>query len=234
MDKGFPADTFLGGVSPETAEHLMAAGTLAAYTDRRPLLRQGDAGTHVLLLLHGMVKIVTCTVEGHEVVLAFRRAGDMIGEMAALERRPRSSTVVACGNVTVRVVQWPAMKKLLGQHPDAGASLLQMLSARLRWANQRQLDHHAYGAVIRLARGLVELARLHEPPQRGELETRREIPVSLTQEEVASLAGLALTTTQKALAELRRDGLVEVSYRKIIITNFPKLLVLSKLIDENP
>ncbi|MFT2015921.1 Crp/Fnr family transcriptional regulator [Streptomyces sp. 796.1] len=230
----FPADTFLGGVSPETAKHLMAAGTLAEYADRRPLLRQGDAGSHVLLILHGMVKIVTCTVEGHDVVLAFRRAGDMVGEMAALEHRPRSSTVVARGNVTVRVIQWPTMKKLLGQYPDAGASLLQMLSARLRWANQRQLDHHAYRAVIRLARGLVELARLHDPSQHGELETRREIPVSLTQEELASLAGLALTTTQKALAELRRDGLVEVSYRKIIITNFPKLLVLSKLIDENP
>ncbi|MFE6777209.1 Crp/Fnr family transcriptional regulator [Streptomyces sp. NPDC057702] len=230
----WPSATFLGRVEPQTLEELLAAGTAAEYAADRTLLHQGEDSRHVLLITRGVVKVVAGTAEGHEMLVAVRVAGDLVGEMAALESRPRSGTVLACGEVTVRVIQWHILEKLLHRHPDAADSLMHMLCARLRWANRRRLDFRAYDSSIRLARVLAELTQMYGRPVRGAPDERQELAVTLTQTELASLAGLALTTAEKALADLARLGLVERSYRRITINDFPRLLVFSKIAAENP
>lgn len=230
----WPASTFLGRVEPDTLHELLHTGTVAEYAPHRTLLHQGDDSRHVLLITRGVVKVVACSADGYEMLLAVRVAGDLVGEMAALEHRPRSGTVLACGGVTARIIQWHTMEKLLGQHPDAAASLMHMLCARLRWANRRRLDYRAYDSSIRLARVLAELTQMYGRSVRGADEIRKEIAVALTQPELASLAGLALTTTEKALADLERHGLLKRNYRRITISDFPKLMVFSKIDEENP
>ena len=47
-----------------------------------PLCMEGDPSTHLLVLLAGWAKVISSTVEGHEMVLALRGPGDVIGELA--------------------------------------------------------------------------------------------------------------------------------------------------------
>ncbi|GGU59841.1 Crp/Fnr family transcriptional regulator [Streptomyces albospinus] len=185
----------------------------------------------MLLLTHGVVKVVASAESGYEMLLAVRVAGDLVGEMAAFEERPRSGSVIACSEVTARIIQVSTLETFLTQHPDAMRAMLGMLSARLRWANQCRIDFRAYDSRTRLARVLVELSRAYGHPMSENYAKQRVIGITLNQAELASLAGVALPTAEKALAELSRLGLVERSYRKLTISDVAKLLEFAKVVE---
>ncbi|MFC7623148.1 cyclic nucleotide-binding domain-containing protein [Microlunatus sp. GCM10028923] len=59
------------------------------------MLRQGDPGTHVLVLLSGVVKIVRFEADGRVRLLAFRGPGEVVGELAVQDDGSRLADVVA-------------------------------------------------------------------------------------------------------------------------------------------
>lgn len=95
------------------------------------IFREGDGGSTMCLIQTGRVAVVKGDLS-EPVVLSHRSAGEIVGEMALLEDRPRSASVVALENVRSLSVERGALRKLLGQHPELAMSLLSMLSARLR------------------------------------------------------------------------------------------------------
>ncbi|MET9393368.1 Crp/Fnr family transcriptional regulator [Streptomyces sp. NPDC006624] len=217
-----------------TREELLRQGTPMDYPPHRALLQQGDDSRHVLLLTSGVVKVVASSESGYDMLLAVRIAGDLVGEMAAFEERPRSGTVVACSAVSARIIQMRTLETFLGRHPDAMRAILHMLCARLRWANRRRVDFQAYDSLTRLARVLAELSQAYAQPAKGGDGRRCHLGVTLTQKELASLAGLKLNTAEKSLAALAAQGLVERSYRNITICDVPKLLEFAKVVADNP
>lgn len=204
------------------------------YPPHRVLLQQGDESRHVLLITSGVVKVVAHAESGYDMLLAVRIAGDLVGEMAAFEERPRSGTVIACSDVTARIIQVTALEAFLARHQDAMKAILRMLCARLRWANRRRLDFGAYDAQTRLARVLAELGQAYGQSVPNSDGKRCVLGVTLTQKELASLAGLKLATAEKSLAALTAMGLVEPGYRNITICDVPKLLEFAKILDDNP
>ncbi|WP_369215737.1 Crp/Fnr family transcriptional regulator [Streptomyces flavofungini] len=217
-----------------TREELLALGTPIVYPPHRALLQQGDDSRHVLLITSGVVKVVASSESGYEMLLAVRIAGDLVGEMAAFEERPRSGTVIACSDVTARVIQMRALEDFLARRPDAMRAILHMLCARLRWANRRRVDFQAYDSLTRLARVLAELCQAYARPAPDSDGRRCDLGVTLTQKELASLAGLKLPTAEKSLAVLTANGLVERSYRSITICDVPRLLEFAKVLADNP
>ncbi|MGC4980335.1 MULTISPECIES: Crp/Fnr family transcriptional regulator [unclassified Streptomyces] len=234
MDGEWPPFTFLSRLRSETRDEFLQQGIKKNYSPHQPLLQQGDSSRHVLLITSGVVKVAASSASGYDVLLAVRLAGDLVGEMAAFEELPRSGTVVACSEVTVRIIQLPVLEGLLSRHPDAMRAMLRMLSARLRWANRRRIDYKAYDAPTRFARVLAELGQAYAQPAPGDDGKRCVLGFTLTQKELASLAGLALPTAEKCLATLTAQGLVQRSYRNITICDVPKLLEFAKLDGEIP
>ncbi|WP_282791101.1 Crp/Fnr family transcriptional regulator [Streptomyces sp. CC224B] len=234
MKRVWPPSSFLGRLQPATREELLHQGTPMTYPPNRALLQQGDESRHVLLLTGGVVKVVASAECGYEMLLAVRIAGDLVGEMAAFEERPRSGTVIACGDVTARIIQMRTLETFLSRHPDAMRAILHMLCARLRWANRRRIDFQAYDSLTRLARVLAELCQAYAQPAPDGDGRRCDLGVTLTQRELASLAGLKLNTAEKKLAELTAQGLVERSYRNITICDVPKLFEFARVVADNP
>ena len=91
--RGWRPGTFLGSLARGTRAELLSRGERRAYPPGSALLNQGDRTFSVYLLLQGAVKIITVSPEGDTALLAIRSAGDIVGEMAALEGRPRSATL---------------------------------------------------------------------------------------------------------------------------------------------
>ncbi|MFP8944344.1 Crp/Fnr family transcriptional regulator [Streptomyces fenghuangensis] len=234
MNHVWPPTAFLGRLLNTTREEILRQGTPMTYPPNRVLLQQGDESRHVLLITSGVVKVVASSESGYDMLLAVRVAGDLVGEMAAFEERPRSGTVVACGDVTARIIQVRSLEAFLSRHPDAMRAVLHMLCARLRWANRRRIDFQAYDALTRLARVLAELCQAYAQPAPDGDGRRCDLGVTLTQKELASLAGLKLNTAEKKLAALTAQGLVERSYRNITICDVPKLLEFAKVLADNP
>ncbi|KUL26389.1 transcriptional regulator [Streptomyces regalis] len=226
----WPARSLLGVLSPPARWDLLGLGTEVRFDVGAVLLREGMNDRHVFLLLSGFAKVTATVENGEASLLAVRAAGDTVGEMAAMDGAPRSATVTACGPVTARVVQAGVLRELLLRRPEVSMALTGIVANRLRWANRRRLDFRGYPAKVRLARLLVELAAVYGSSRAGGVV----IGCRLTQPELATLIGAAVTTIQKVLRELRAEGLLETGYRSTVIRDLPRLRRLADLPDEGP
>lgn len=217
-----PYRGLLGRLSERAAHALLNSGSAAAYEPDHVLLRRGDAGGHAVLLLTGAVKVQAD--DSAPTLLGVRSAGDLVGEMAVLDGRPRSATVVACGLVTARVISRYQLKVLLNDHHELLVELARAGADQIRWSNE--LRRAMLGpAAVRIAQVLIHL--VHRHGHRGPDGTWT-LDVPLTNIELASIAGMKPRTAEKGFSELR-DAKVVLSRarRAIAIPDLERLLHLA-------
>src|SRR4051795_5788451 len=81
-------------LSPDDLAALVRRGVPRSFPRGQALLHVGQVPDRVLLLREGRVKVETTTAAGRSVVLAVRGPGELVGELAALDERPRSASIV--------------------------------------------------------------------------------------------------------------------------------------------
>jgi CRP-like cAMP-binding protein len=166
-----------------------------------------------------MVKATCVTRAGHEAILAFRGAGELIGELALIDQGPHSSTVIAIEPVEALIVPARDFRAFLEGRPAAAVALMRMVVDRFRDTDRRLVEFTASDALARVASRLLELAETH-----GERSDRGlTIAVPLSQEELAGWAGCSVKAVVNALQTLRRLGLVETARRQITILDLDGL-----------
>jgi CRP/FNR family transcriptional regulator, cyclic AMP receptor protein len=209
---------------------LLNLGTPVSFRPRHPMVRQGEDGRHALLLLAGAAKVVVHTEEGRDVLVAFRSAGDLVGEMAVLEDRPRSASVIAMGPVRARLIHGQELTDLMRRNGEICLAIAWMVSARLRWADRRRVEFVACEAPMRIGRVLVDIvSRYGRSTADG-----WDLGMSFSQTEIASLAGVALGTVEKALQFMQKEGLLRRYYRRIVITDLGRLSKFSGVEPDTP
>lgn len=103
---------------------------IADEVDSKPgevLMRQGDRGREFMLVVDGKVRIER---DGH--VIAHRGPGEFLGEMALLDGKPRTATVVTEEPSTLLVIHWGQFWPLLESVPAVQRKMLIGLSGRMR------------------------------------------------------------------------------------------------------
>lgn len=200
---------------------MLALGTVKDFAPGVALLREGEGGVHVLVLVKGLVKVTAISPEGHLALLAIRTAGDLVGELASMDNEPRIATVTAAGPVRTRVVSQAEFLGYLTRHPEVALAVSGSVGAKLRWATRRRIDFSAHEVHLRLARVLVELVRTYGSDD-------GEIGVPLSQPELAALVGAAEPTVHRALAHLRKEGIVGTGYRRVVVHDRARLEAIAE------
>ncbi|KAB8173777.1 Crp/Fnr family transcriptional regulator [Microbispora catharanthi] len=222
--------SFLDLLPVRAREELLRLGSLLTYPSRHMLIREGDPGHAVYLLVDALVKVTASTENGSRTLLSIRASGDIVGEMAALTDHPRMATVTTCRRSLVCVLKGPVFTAYLARIPESAAALSQVTIDRLRFADRRRLDFAGYEADICLARILVDLAVRHGRPRREGID----IGVPVTQSELGELIGIKERTVQKAMHDLSARGLVLQRHRGVIIRNLDGLTDFADLRLQSP
>jgi CRP-like cAMP-binding protein len=220
----WPAHTFVGQLSDRVRQVALELGTPISYQPRQAMVRQGEESRYTLLLVSGHAK-VTVNADGQEVLLAVRCPGDLVGEMAPLAERGRSATVVAADPVVARLIKGPDLTDAIDRHKDLRLAVVRSLVERLGMADRRAVDFVSCPARVRVCRVIAELIEscgIHTA--RG---WQPEFPMS--QAEIASLAGVGLSTVEKALVTLQQRGVLQRRYRQIVISDEAELRRLGRL-----
>ncbi|XVS63669.1 Crp/Fnr family transcriptional regulator [Actinosynnema sp. CA-299493] len=221
-DSGWPSQSLLGRLRDSTRRELLDIGTVVRYGPDREIIEQDAEDTHAVLLLDGAVKVQTTDEMGGTALLGIRVAGDLVGEMAALDRKPRSASVVTCGDVVAKLITSGELMSFLHRRNDVFVELLGMINDRLRWANQRRRDYLSHPAAERVARVLAELVQTY-----GREEAHGwTLGIPLTKVELASIAGMKPRTAEKAFSDLRRAGVTVSHLRRDVLV--PDLAALRK------
>jgi CRP-like cAMP-binding protein len=131
-------DSFLARVpifascTPEEIAAIDAVTQEQAFQPGQTIVSQGTPGQAFYMLLSGRVEIVR---DG--VALGAFRPGDFFGEMSLLDSAPRSATVRALEpTVCLMLSSWD-FRSVLEGNPSIAIKLLEVLSRRLRVANER-------------------------------------------------------------------------------------------------
>jgi CRP-like cAMP-binding protein len=107
------------------------------------IVRQDDAGDAMFLLVEGQARVVHHR-DGREIELAILKTGDFFGELALVDKGPRSADVEAQTDCTLLKISHAALAALAGVYPSAAFKFLiaigRLLVGRLRQSNQRYID----------------------------------------------------------------------------------------------
>lgn len=216
---GYPTVGFLGTLDGRQVRELRDRAIPRSFRKGQSLFHEGGSSDRVIVLLSGRVKVFTVTENGKEIVLGFRGPGDLLGELSALDREPRSASVAAIEPVEALAITARDFESYLADRPGVALRLVQMLSRRLRDADRKRVEYGAHDTVGRVAARLVELAERYGDPGADGVA----IGLPLSQEELAGWTGSSREAVSKALGSLRRVGWVSTERRRIIVLDLEAL-----------
>ena len=198
---------------------VLAAGHERRVRPRRRLYGEGEKAPSLVVLMSGRVKVSSLTVDGEERLLALRGPGDLLGEMATLTGRARTATVTAIDDVRATVLPADAFERLWRDEPVILQALVGALGHRVEEADRARMEL-LDEAPVRIRRLLLDLVERYSVPI---AEGARRIDVSLSQEDLASLAFTSRGMVAAALRELRDRGIVRTGRRELVITDLDAL-----------
>lgn len=126
---------------------------------RSVLLRQGDPGTHVILLSEGSALVTLTGSDGERTLLAVRGPGELLGELSVLDAKPRSASVIAAEACRIHLIPAADFLAFVDRNGLLN-SLLRHAIARIREAEAVRLELATACVPVRLAGALGRLASI--------------------------------------------------------------------------
>jgi CRP/FNR family transcriptional regulator, cyclic AMP receptor protein len=200
-------------LSQDERDALAALGLPRDYPPGATLCLEGDPATHVFVLLAGWIKISSATSDGHEIVLALRGNGDIVGEIAGQTTGRRNATMKAIDTVRALIVRHDTFSSFLDANPGADHAFRRVVTQKWNDADAIVRGRTGTSGAQRLARVLLDLADRRGQSVNGAID----LVLPLTQDELASLAGTSRATVTRALSNWRRRGFILTAQRHMTI-----------------
>lgn len=188
-----------------------AKGELTRTYDQGDMLfAEGEPGDEFFVLQSGSVKI-SKIIDNKEILLGVLKIGDIFGEMALLEGKPRAANAVANEDSSVMAVSKTNFDYLITNQPQLIAKLTTLLANRI-WSSFKQLEilgiinplGRIYGAL------LIQLEK-----SRINLESKGPHIFSSPWEDLISTLGLSEKEGYILMGELHKDKNIQIRKNRI-------------------
>ena len=214
--RALAAVPLLAGLSDDRLRLLWSGSVPRRYEAGEVLRQVGDPAEHLLLLLHGRVSATITTATGRIVRFGEWATPCALDKIALIDGRGHPSTVTAVTTCAVRHLPRARFEALVDDVPAVRRHVLRLLAEQVRQQQARFADTATLTVEARLAAWLLERAG-------AAAGSRLELPG--TQQELADLLGTTRVTVTRTLSRMRRDGLVELTGRTVVVLA-PELLAL--------
>jgi len=200
-------------------EALFAPGLRRSFPRGSVLMFQHEPDERVMFLLAGRVKIGRMDKDGRELVLTLRDPGDVLGEVALIDRGDRVATVTALEAVEALTMPSDVFRAHLESTPRVAVALLDVVGRRYREETLRLGQFASLDTLGRVAARLVELAERYGRPSNDGVA----LTMPLSQEELAAWAGASRAGVAEAMRSLRELGWIRSERRELALLDMPAL-----------
>jgi signal transduction histidine kinase len=146
----------LNSVEQEALRKIAAERSFSAG---QQIFKEGDSGDGIYVVKEGAVEISVAMSQNDRRTFAKLGPGDIFGEMAVLELKPRSATATASGETQVYFIPRDGLLLMLGGSPALSLELLREISQRLREFNRRYIEEtiqaERLSVIGRFARSII-------------------------------------------------------------------------------
>lgn len=220
--RGFP---IFASLDEQSLAQLAEAMTRRSWPAGSTIFLRGDEETHLLALLSGKVRLSIGTPQGKELVLRHLGPGEILGEMALLDGRPRSADATAVGQVSALVLRSDRFNRIALENPAIPLALARYLCGLLRDTNAQMESIALYEMPARLVRFLLFTLRQVHGDDLPDLATVR---LGFSQSELALIVGATRPKVNRALQDIMATGAVQRD-GDALVCNVPALLEIAAL-----
>ena len=192
--------SLLKGLTPDQVESTLATARRRVYARGSTLFHQGDGGDSVHVVSKGHFALRVETENGEASTLRVFGPGESFGRVIIPGRVTlRLGTIVALDAGETYELSREQVQQLRATYPEVANAIIEIFSQELHWLAQRLLEVLHVDADRRVRRRLLELQRQYANGQ-------GDAAISLTQEDLAGLAGTSRSTVNRVLREEERCG----------------------------
>jgi len=182
------------------------------------IVSHNDTDNDIYFILSGKVRITIYSASGKEITFRDQSAGEMFGEIAAIDHKPRSAHVLALKETHIAVMSAENFMWVLQNYPSLTQRTLVRLANLVRSLSERVIEFSSLGVKNRIHAELLRLARVNM-----DNVNRAMISPAPTHVEIASRISTHREAITRELTQLTSSGLIEKNKNKLIINDVVKL-----------
>ncbi|QWF70808.1 cAMP-activated global transcriptional regulator CRP [Methylomonas paludis] len=205
-------------ISSEALAALLHFCHVRTYPAKVTLIRPGDIGDKLLLVLDGSVAISVEDEDGHELILAYLNKHDFIGEIGVFRSTEKRSALVRTRDrCQMAEISYERFRDLLsGELHDYAVELLsvlgEQLSLRLLLTNRKYQDLAFVDVEGRIAHTLLDLSR-----QPDAITHPDGMQLHITRQEIGRIVGCSREMVGRVLKEMEDKGLITAHGKTIVV-----------------
>jgi len=204
---------FFDQLDKQELDVLLSLGSTSRYPKGAFIFCPGEAGQHVFFLRKGRIKISNLSPVGHELILWFCFSGEMFGLSEITRGNDRIASAQACEDSEVMSIPRDQFNSFLMHHPKAAFLILHILSCRMRVLSDMLVNLVSDNVNTRLAKLILRLGA-----QYGTREGKViHLDIHLTHQEIADMIGTTRQTVTTLLGQFKRQGILSIDNRRILI-----------------
>jgi len=213
-----------GVIAAELLERLSSYATTRAVYRGDTIFDKGDPGNSLYAVCAGTVKISVPSADGKDAVFNLVGEGEIFGEIALLDGRPRTADATAMTDCELMVIERRDFLDLVRSQPEIALKLMEVLCARLRHTSEQVEDVLFLDLPGRLAKTLLQLTESSKVSQ-----ARR---VTITQREIGQMIGMSRESTNKQLRDWEDRNWVGLERGGIVVLKPDALAAIARGLSE--
>ena len=209
------------GLAPDVLERIKRRCNAHSYEPKAMIVDYLDDSKEVFFLIAGNARVTIRSADGKAVSFRELGPGNMFGEYAAIDGRPRSANVEAVSNCLVVSMQPEAFHEVLGSEPKVTRMLLEHFVREIRELTTRVFEFSTLAVRHRIQAEILRLAQLS--PRTGKVA---HIVPAPTHAEMASRTSTHREAVTREINRLAKMGILEQRNRELWITDAERLAAL--------
>lgn len=212
------------GLSPADLDKVLERATSRRVPKDSLVFEQDMEAQSFFLLLDGRVRVVKTTPDGHQVIVRYIVAGELIGIAQALGRTTYPASAVAV--VDCVVLAWPSRlwAEFAATFPSFGANTYKTVGERLQDVQSQVVELATQQVERRVAHALLRLVQQTGKKSEGGLLI--DFPIS--RQDIAEMTGATLHTVSRLLSAWEQEGLVKSGRQRITVVAPHRLLLIAE------
>ncbi|GHV69978.1 Crp/Fnr family transcriptional regulator [Spirochaetia bacterium] len=184
------------------------------YSKGSMFFAEGEPGEELYIIQKGSVKI-SKVVDDQEVLIAVLRGGDIFGEMAMLEQKPRAASAVAHEDCMVTVVNRVNFTEMVQKQPQLVARLTTLQAERI-WFAYKQLAN----ALVKDPLGrMYGVLKIHLERNRVDTKNSSNYVFNFGPAELIGMAGLTQAAGREIFNKIRESKAISLVKDQIFVMN---------------
>lgn len=208
--------TFLDVLSPADRRSLLERARTIRARKGQTVVAKGETSSEVLIVQEGRLEVLLYAASGREVSLRSLEAGQVFGELAAIDGAPRSTSVIATSDSRLLAIAPESFRSVILSSPEGADWLARRLTAQIRSLTNRVFELSALHVQARLHCELLRLAR-------SQGSTGAIVEPAPTHAELASRIGTHREAVTRELGALARRGIIRSGRRRLDFLDLERL-----------